>query len=126
VQAAYRLVQAPSAATQVSAKTAWNLRVRQPVAFSGSTGGVVPLSFVTDGAPGAFSAGSDLYLRGGDISAALNSGNKVDLQDYRVLQANYGTIAGGAADINGDGKVNILDYSLLQVNFNQSGDADVQ
>jgi len=111
--ATFRLVQVPPAATQISAKTAWNLRVTQNVAFPS---GVATLNFVSDGVPG-WSGATDTYLRGGDI----NGDNVINLLDYDVLRTNYGTVNGGPADINGDGKVNIYDYSLLEVNFGQTG-----
>ena len=115
--ATFRLVQVPAAATQVSAKTAWNLRVLLNVTF---TGGAATANFVNDGVPGGWDA-MDTYLRGGDITGD----NIINLLDYNVLRQNYGTVNGGAADINGDGKVNIFDYSLLEVNFDQNGDPQV-
>jgi hypothetical protein len=111
--ATFRLVQVPAAATQVSAKTQWSLRVLQNVAF---TGGSATLNFVSDGVPG-WSSATDTYLRGGD----LNGDNVINLLDYNVLRLNYGTVNGGPADINGDGKVNLADYGLLEINFGQSG-----
>lgn len=116
--ATFRLVQVPAAASQISAKTAWNLRVRLNVSLT--PGGAATANFVNDGVPGGWNA-SDTYLRGGDITGD----NIINLLDYNVLRNNYGTVNGGSADINGDGKVNIFDYSLLEVNFGKSGDSQV-
>jgi hypothetical protein len=117
VLATYRLVQVPAGVTQVSAKTAWNLRVRQAATF---TGGSATANFVNDGVAGAFSA-TDLYLRGGDVTGD----NIVNLADYNVLRINFGlTGAGNPADISGDGRVNIVDYNLLKVNFGKTGDTE--
>jgi hypothetical protein len=112
--ATYRLVQVPASATQLSAKTAWNLRVRQPLAAT--------VNFVNNGVPGAFTTASDFYLRAGD----MNGDNVINLIDYNILRLNYGTTAGGPADINDDGKVDGQDYSLMQINWGKSGDAAVQ
>jgi len=119
VLSTFRLVQIPSSATQVSAKTAWNLRVTQPVTF---TGGSATANFVNNGVPG-FTSGSDFYLRGGDITGD----NIINLFDYNVLRSVYTQVgpAGAAADINGDGRVNISDYSIMQVNFGKQGDPQV-
>ena len=113
VLAAYRLVSVPSGSTEISAKTAWNLRLRSTM---GST-----INWVNNGIP-QWQGGLDRYLRAGDITGD----NGINLSDYNVLRINYGSSAGAAADMNGDGLVNIFDYSLLQVNWAKSGDADVR
>ena len=116
--ATYRLVQIPSSATQVSAKTAWNLRVRKPLAGT--------VTFVNNGVPGAFTPGStpasDYYLRAGD----MNGDNQIDLVDYNILRLNYNTTAGGSADVNGDGNVDGVDYSLMKLNWGKKGDDPAQ
>jgi hypothetical protein len=112
--ATFRLVQLPASATQLSAKTAWNLRVTRPVAAT--------VNFVNNGVPGTFAPASDFYLRAGD----MNGDNVVNLLDYNILRINYGSTAGGPADINGDGVVNIFDYTLLQGNYGKTGDPAVQ
>ena len=114
--ATYRLVAVPAGTTEISAKTAWNLRVKLPI----SGGADNTANFVNDGTTSFQS--TDHFLRGGDITGD----NVVNLNDYNVLRINYGTTAGGPADMNGDGVVNILDYSLLRVNWQKAGDADVQ
>jgi hypothetical protein len=122
VLAAYRLVQVPSSCNEVTAKAAWNLRVRRSVSFSPTLDAV--RDFVNNGAPGfgpSPSNASDFYLRGGD----LNGDSVVNLSDYNILRTNFGTTQ-PAGDINGDATVDILDYTLMQVNFSRSGDVDAK
>ena len=71
VLAAYRLVSVPSGSTEISAKTAWNLRLRSTM---GPT-----INWVNNGVP-AWQNGSDRYLRGGD----LTGDNAVNLFDYNA------------------------------------------
>jgi hypothetical protein len=120
ILAQYRLVSVPSGATsQVSAKTAWNLRVRQTVSLT--TGSGATANFVGDGVAGAFSA-TDFFLRSGD----LNGDNAVSLGDYNILRINFGSLNGGAADIDGNGVVNFADYAAMQINWAKTGDPEVQ
>jgi hypothetical protein len=129
VLAPYRLVQVLATTVEVTAKTGWNLRARKTVTFSPTLD--AKIDFVNDGVvvvqagvPVAFQAGSDFYLRGGD----LTGDNIVNLADYNALRVLYGqpAPANANADINGDGRADIDDYSLLQVNFGRTGDADAR
>jgi hypothetical protein len=120
----YLLINVPDGVTKIAARTAWNLRVRLPWTQGG------------DAAQGAanFVTGSNVknsantvvnyYLEGGDIFVEGASANRVDLGDFGLLQANFGTVF-PAADIDGSGVVETRDYTLLRLNFNQVGDPDV-
>ncbi len=82
ILANYRLVQAPTGAAaagaQVSAKTAWSLRVRQTGIDLSS--GSATVNFVTyGGLPGA---PANSFLRSGDITGD----NTVNLFDYNILR----------------------------------------
>ena len=112
-------VQVPTNTTHISAKTAWNLRRRQPVTF---TSGAATVNFTTTN-----------NLRGGDLVTLLNStaiedsNNAVTSSDYLLLLGNYlqsvnGNTAIGRADINGDGAVTSSDYLLLLGNYLTTGD----
>jgi hypothetical protein len=127
----YVLVCAPPTATQVSAKTAWNLRVR----FTGiATSPTVPVvrDFVNngvfgDGIPvGSFLTGSDFFLRGGDIDNTHD--NIIGVTDYIAFSAGWPPATGAPraqADVDGDGNVSSTDYGLMQGNWTMSGDPDV-
>lgn len=118
VLAPYRLVGVLANTAEVSAKTAWNLRVMLPVTTA--PGAPAAASFVNDGVPGPWSA-NDKYLRGGD----LNGGNQVNLVDYNLLRAGFPSSP--AADINGDGIVNaFFDYSQMARNWGMTGSNEVQ
>ncbi len=122
VLAPYVLVNAPSATTQLSAKTAWNLRERlDGLVFNGVTLDTVAY-FVNDGVPG-WTPGGDHYLRGGDIYQDVNEA--VSLADYNVMRLNYNQPV-PAADINGDGVSNIQDYMILKHNWAKTGMPEVQ
>jgi len=119
ILANYRLVQVPTGAAlvgaQVSAKTAWSLRVRQTTDLSS---GSATVNFITDGTPG-WNPATDTYLRSGDVTGD----NTVNLFDYNVLRTywppqGYNT----QADIDGNGVINGNDYSLMQGNWGKSGD----
>ncbi|MBK8027336.1 MAG: S8 family serine peptidase [Chloroflexi bacterium] len=57
-------------------------------------------------------------LRGGDA----NNDNFVNIQDFSMLAATFGTTNVDApADFSGDGVVNITDFSILASNFGQAG-----
>jgi hypothetical protein len=64
------------------------------------------------------------YLEGGDIFVEGASANRIDLGDFGLLQANFGTVF-PAADVDGSGVVETRDYTLIRLNFNQTGDPDV-
>ena len=121
VLAPYRLVQVLATTSEVIAKTAWNLRVRQVIGFSGTLDATA--DFVSDGVAG-WTANKDYFLRGGDVTGDTT----VNLSDYNALRLLYGQTgsAGAPVDLNGDGSVNILDYGLLQANWSKTGDADAK
>jgi hypothetical protein len=95
----------PAGTTAISAKTAWNLRSKLDVSFSGVGVGAAALT-------------GDDRLPGGD----LNSDNVVNTRDYAVLRYYWG-LADPTADITGDGEVDGGDYNLLRYNFYTIGDA---
>jgi len=101
----YTLTDVPSGTTDVSAKTAWNLRSK------------VTVSWGANGQGTADFVGADKLL-GGD----LNGDNIVNTLDYTIYATNYNT-TNDVADINGDGFVNTLDYNLISVNFFKNGEA---
>jgi hypothetical protein len=47
--------------------------------------------------------------------ADLNGDDKVDISDWSIFLAEYGSPggAGGSLDLNGDGKVDITDFSIF-------------
>ena len=104
--APYTLPSVLGTVTNLSAKTAWNLRQRLPVAFSG---GSATVDF----------AGPNL-LRAGD----LDDSNSVGLPDYYALVALwYQTApAGNTADLDGNGVVDADDYFLLANRWDETGD----
>jgi putative cofactor-binding repeat protein len=95
----------PAGTTAISAKTAWNLRSKLDVSFSGVGVGAAALT-------------GDDRLPGGD----LNSDNVVNTRDYAVLRYYWG-LADPTADITGDGEVDGGDYNQLRYNFYTIGDA---
>ena len=101
----YTLTDVPSGTTDLSAKSAWNLRSK------------ITVSWGVDGQGTADFVGSDKLL-GGD----LNGDNIVNTLDYTIYATNYNT-TNDVADINGDGAVNTLDYNLISVNFFKNGEA---
>jgi len=78
--------------------------------------------------------GSVFISSGGasDLTATLingdcNGDNRVNLSDYSVLNAAFGSRTGDVkynanADLNGDGRVNLSDRSILNVNNGKRGD----
>ena len=103
--ASFVLTNVPLTATHVSAKTAWSLRKRLPLTFSGN---VAPANFT----------GSNALL-GGD----LDNSNGVDLADYYQMAFAWYT-AQPAEDIDGNGVVDMDDYFILANHFNQTGDPE--
>ncbi len=101
----YVLTDVPSGTTDLSAKTAWNLRSK------------IAVSWAANGQGTADFVGADKLL-GGD----LNADNIVNTLDYTIYATNYNT-TNDVADINGDGFVNTLDYNLISVNFFKNGEA---
>jgi len=100
--ATYVLTDVPADTANLSAKTAWHLRKRLPVAFGQS--GQAQVNF---------------ELLGGD----LNGSNTTDIYDYATLRNNWLT-SNAQADINGDGQVQLLDYSILREDWYRAGDPE--
>lgn len=88
----------PDGTVALSAKMAWNLRVKEPVAF-------------VDGQATVSYTGAR-QLRGGD----LTGDNLINLTDYNKLRSEYFTFA-SASDITGDGVVNLTDFNILRANW---------
>jgi len=125
VLAAFILVNAPASTTQLSAKTAWNLRDTS-TGLTYDVNNNITKYFVNAGEEGAGTGmnwipGTDHYLRGGDTSGD----NVVSFFDYASMLTDYNSTA-SRSDINGDGLVNILDYGLLKGNWFKSGANEVQ
>jgi hypothetical protein len=56
----------------------------------------------------------------------IDGDGKVDLTDFGILKANFGTGTTPAqGDINGDGKVDLTDFGVLKENFGKGGAAAV-
>ncbi len=100
---AYTLNEVPADTVKLSAKTAWQLRQRVPVALdvNGNAFGV------------AFTL----------LSGDLNGSNSINILDYSVMRSNWYT-SNAVADVNGDGEVQGLDYSLMKSNWFKTGDAE--
>jgi hypothetical protein len=60
-------------------------------------------------------------LFGSLINGDVDGDNGIDIGDYSVLSANFGS-AGPTADLNEDGDVDIGDYSILSAHFGVNGD----
>ena len=103
--ASFTLTNVPSTATHFSAKTAWNLRKRIAIAFSG---GQALADFTGNN-----------RLPGGDIDGS----NMVDFGDFNQLAAFWYT-TDADSDINDSGLVDIEDYFLLASRWYQEGDAE--
>ena len=103
--ASFTLPDVPLGATHLSAKTAWNLRKRLLLNFSGGQ------------ASADFTGVS--RLPGGDIDGS----NQVDLADFTQLSAFWYT-TDAASDINASGLVDIEDYFILASRWYQGGDAE--
>ena len=94
----------------------------------------------TGGITGSFGSVTDGYevaLANGDTELVLslvsaltpgdaNGDGSVDLQDFGLLKANFGTTGGATwamGDFNGDGNVDLQDFGLLKANFGTGGAA---
>jgi len=99
----YTLNEVPADTANLSAKTAWQLRQRVPVALdvNGNAFGV------------AFTL----------LSGDLNGSNSINILDYSVMRSNWYT-SNAVADVNGDGEVQGLDYSLMKSNWFKTGDPE--
>jgi hypothetical protein len=122
VLASYTLTDVPDGVTEVSAKTAWNLRVKIGGISVAGPAFAATANFVSDAVPGYSAA--DRYLRGGD----MNDNNTINVADYNVLRANWNSAGSGPADVDGDGVVDASsgDYDLLRQNWLKTGDDEVQ
>lgn len=136
VLAPYILINAPKAfvgspwtwdMNELSAKTAWNLRVKLNAASVPAlawTGFDMTAYFVNNGTPLWQTASPfDYYLRGGDCDASQD--NKAYAADYNQIRLHF-NLWWAPADINGNGKTEILDYLILRGNWARSGDLEVQ
>lgn len=72
-----------------------------------------------------FSSGSILRLEAVPAAADPNRDGVVDLSDFGILKANFGSGSTWAqGDFNGDGKVDLTDFGVLKANFGKdSGSA---
>jgi hypothetical protein len=51
-----------------------------------------------------------------------NQDGRVDLQDFGVLKANFGSTGNGiSGDVTGDGRVDLADFGVLKANFGAAG-----
>lgn len=71
--------------------------------------------------------GTNNILMDDPIPGDLNGDNGVNILDFSVLNAAFGSVSGGAsynylADMNCDGGVNIVDVSILNGSFGMIGD----
>ena len=96
----------PETAAFLSAKSAWNLRVRKAVSFD--VNGLATMDFT----------GVD-ELRGGDF----NGDNFVNLFDYNILRSPVFPRSGTDADLSGDGGVNLFDFLVFRSNWLTGGDS---
>lgn len=94
----------PDDTARLSAKMAWNRRIRLPAVLD------------PEGQASASFTGAS-QLPGGD----LNGDNIVNLGDYNILRAVFPGI-NPAADITGDGIANVGDYNVQRANWLSSGD----
>jgi len=96
----------PETAAFLSAKSAWNLRVRKGVNFD------------IDGLASVDFSGPDA-LPGGDF----NGDNFVNLLDYNQLRSPVFPRTATDADLSGDGGVNLFDFLVLRSNWLTGGDS---
>ena len=89
----------PDGTAFLSAKTAWNLRIRQAAALDAEGWGNVSFT-------------GSRVLPGGDF----NGDNMVTLVDYNILRSVFPGVA-SAPDITGEGFVNLTDYNILRANW---------
>jgi hypothetical protein len=56
----------------------------------------------------------------------INGDGKVNLVDFQILKANFGTGTTPAqGDLNSDGKVNLVDFGILKANFGKDASTNV-
>lgn len=93
------LLEVPGNTTSLSAKMAWNLRVRLPATLDAGGQGAVAFTGLS-------------RLPGGD----LNGDNLVNLADYNIMRFSFPGTAPGP-DITADGQTNLADYNILRANW---------
>lgn len=98
------LAEVPDGTVNLSAKMAWNLRVRLPANLDSNGQGNV-----------AFTGASQ--LRGGDF----NGDNLINLADYNIMRAVFPSFA-SVPDITGDGQTSLVDYNVFRLNWLTMGD----
>lgn len=103
---AVSLDRVPDGTTNLSAKTAWNLRVREPVAFD------------PEGDSSASFTGGR-RLPGGDFTGD----NVINLADYNIMRVNFPGL-GTVPDITGDGFASLADYNILRANWLTGGEPE--
>jgi hypothetical protein len=94
----------PDGTARLSARTAWNLRVREPVTLDSQ--GMGSASFT-----------GTRKLPGGDFTGD----NIINLADYNLMRVIFPGVA-TAPDITGDGFVNLADYNILRSNWLTAGE----
>ena len=80
------------------------------------------LTCLTDGA--AYTTESSTSYIWGPAPGDANGDGAVDLQDFGLLKANFGTTTGAVwaqGDFNDDGAVDLQDFGLLKANFGTAG-----
>lgn len=96
----------PDGTVRLSAKMAWNLRVRESVTLDAQRW-----------ASASFTGAR--MLRGGDFTGD----NIINLGDYNVMRAVFPGVA-TAPDITGEGFVNLADYNILRTNWLTAGEPE--
>lgn len=96
----------PDGTVGLSAKMAWNLRVKEPVVLDSQ-------------GRGAASFTGSRRLRGGEFTGD----NIINLGDYNVMRAVFPGTA-SAPDITGEGFVNLADYNILRANWLTAGEPE--
>jgi len=73
-----------------------------------------------------FEQGQNLTSESMFVAGDINGDNSIDIQDFSVFAANYGSSYGelgftSFADFNCDNTVNIVDYALFSINYGENG-----
>jgi len=103
--AEYSLNDVPEEASYLSAKTAWNLRRRLPIA---AVDNQAVVNFT-----------GDSKLLGGD----LDGSNSINTIDYAILK-NLWFSGSSVADVDGSGSVNVPDLAIMRTNWFKKGDQE--
>jgi hypothetical protein len=96
----------PDGTVRLSAKMAWNLRIRESVSLDAQGWGSASFTGAR-------------MLRGGDFTGD----NIINLGDYNVMRAVFPGVA-TAPDITGEGFVNLADYNILRANWLTAGEPE--